>query len=212
MDTRSRPWLVLLASIILSIPLLGFCSQVHDEGQQTATGIDQALLAELRDGGEVLLMRHAITDRSIADVDPTARGGCDQQRPLSQEGVEQATHVGERFRALDLPLGPVLASPFCRTADTAELIAGDQPVPVTETDDLLSLTAAINADQRAAILTAGTALIDEHLGGDDLALMVTHTQNILELTGEEVEEGDIVVLARRDGQVSVLEVVPASRW
>lgn len=209
MDTRSRPYLVLLASIILSIPLLGLCSQIHEEEPaEASTGVAAELLAELRDGGEVLLMRHAITDRSISDLDPTARGGCDQQRPLSQEGIEQAIRVGERIRALDLPIGPALASPFCRTADTAELIAGE----VTETDDLLSLTAAIDADQRSAIILAGTELITQQLGGGDLPILVTHTQNILELTGEEVEEGDAVVLAQRDGQIAVLDVVPASQW
>lgn len=215
MRTRSAPFVVIAIAAVLSVVLLLVLSVVGHA--DPATAVDAALLGDLRAGGAVLLLRHAVTDRSIADADPTARGGCDQQRPLSQAGRAQAREVGERLAALDVPLREVVhASPFCRTAETAALLAegyGFGAGAVRETDALLSTTAAQDADAAAALLAAGEALVTAELGGEDVVAMVTHTQNIEGITGVAVEEGDAVVLVRAaDGSVTTRGVVPAADW
>ena len=49
---------------------------------------------------------------------------CANQRNLTDRGRDHARAIGEAFRALRIPIGPVLASPLCRTAETATLAFG----------------------------------------------------------------------------------------
>ncbi len=47
-----------------------------------------------------------------------------RQRNLTERGREEARAIGARMRRLEIPIGDVLASPFCRTRESAELIFG----------------------------------------------------------------------------------------
>jgi broad specificity phosphatase PhoE len=49
---------------------------------------------------------------------------CAQQRNLTQAGRAEARAIGEAIAALRIPVGEVLASPFCRTMETARLMFG----------------------------------------------------------------------------------------
>lgn len=49
---------------------------------------------------------------------------CATQRVLSEKGRQNSRAIGEAIRALDVPIGPVLASPLCRTVETAVLAFG----------------------------------------------------------------------------------------
>jgi phosphohistidine phosphatase SixA len=89
----------------------------------TAQGAEAAaLIAALRAGGVVAVMRHGITDRSQVDTgDLTNRAG---QRNLSAEGRAQSLRTGRAVAALGIPLGQVLTSLVFRARDTAELAFG----------------------------------------------------------------------------------------
>jgi hypothetical protein len=79
---------------------------------------------ELREGGYVLYFRHATTDMSRNDADMKSYEDCDNQRNLTERGRDEARAIGEHFRRLQIPVGEVLASPFCRTMETARLAFG----------------------------------------------------------------------------------------
>jgi Histidine phosphatase superfamily (branch 1) len=79
------------------------------------------LLKLLRKGGLIVYFRHTATDFSRRDDAMKSFDDCDNQRPLSAQGRADATMLGERIRALRLPVGDVLASPMCRTMDHARL-------------------------------------------------------------------------------------------
>ena len=83
-----------------------------------------ALGAALRQGGYVIYFRHAATDMSRNDSRMTSLADCANQRPLSEPGRADARAIGRQLRALNLPAGEVLASPYCRTLETARLIFG----------------------------------------------------------------------------------------
>ena len=85
--------------------------------------IDPGLLGELRKGGYLLFFRHGLTP-NYADPDDTTLDNCATQRNLSKEGIAQSTAMGEAFRELEIPLGIVRASPYCRCMDTAWLAFG----------------------------------------------------------------------------------------
>jgi len=82
------------------------------------------LLAALRAGGYVLYFRHADTDHSRQDQRPVNLDDCATQRVLTEKGRQNSRAIGEAIRALDVPIGAVLASPLCRTVDTAVLAFG----------------------------------------------------------------------------------------
>ncbi len=83
-----------------------------------------ALLDALRGGGYVLLFRHAATDYGQSDVDKQNLENCLTQRNLSEQGRQQAAAIGQAFRQLQIPVGTDLASPYCRTQETARLAYG----------------------------------------------------------------------------------------
>ena len=81
------------------------------------------LADRLRRGGYVLAFRHAATDFSMTDSTRDLRD-CSRQRNLTAEGRREARSIGREFRRLGIPVGRVLASPFCRTRETATLAFG----------------------------------------------------------------------------------------
>ncbi len=62
------------------------------------------------------LLRHADAG------DPATWTGDDADRPLSKKGRRQARRLGKHLDALGLEVGPVIASPRLRAADTARLV------------------------------------------------------------------------------------------
>jgi phosphohistidine phosphatase SixA len=91
--------------------------------QEGLAGI--ALLAALRRGGYVLYLRHASTDFGQNDEAMTSFDNCASQRNLTDRGRAEARAIGAAITALQIPTDPVLASPFCRTLETARLVFGN---------------------------------------------------------------------------------------
>src|SRR5688572_16752586 len=82
------------------------------------------IVERLREGGYVLYMRHASTDFSQDDARMTGYEDCASQRNLTEEGREEARRIGTHVKRLGIPIGEVLASPYCRTMETARLAFG----------------------------------------------------------------------------------------
>jgi hypothetical protein len=84
---------------------------------------DEQVWAALRQGGKVILLRHAHVDirEGIGRHSP---GNCAQEVNLSSRGVDQAKRIGEAFRAYGIAVGEVLSSPYCRCIDTGKLAFG----------------------------------------------------------------------------------------
>jgi hypothetical protein len=80
-----------------------------------------ALVQRLREGGYVLYMRHASTDMSRNDSGMSSYEDCGNQRNLTDKGREEARAIGAHIERLRIPIGDVLASPYCRTMETARL-------------------------------------------------------------------------------------------
>jgi phosphohistidine phosphatase SixA len=82
------------------------------------------VLSELRKGGYILYFRHAATDFSQNDSNMKSYEDCAGQRNLIDKGRADARAVGAAIKHLGIPVGAVLASPFCRTVETAQLAFG----------------------------------------------------------------------------------------
>ena len=79
------------------------------------------LLAELKRGGYTLFLRHTSTDFSRDDVKSRSDDDCENQRPLTDKGRDEARRIGNDLRKLGIPISEVLASPRCRTVEVAKL-------------------------------------------------------------------------------------------
>lgn len=84
----------------------------------------EEVLAELRKGGYVIYFRHTSTDFSRDDTKSRSDDDCANQRPLTDRGRDEARAIGHGIHGLKIPIGQVLASPRCRTMETAMLIFG----------------------------------------------------------------------------------------
>jgi phosphohistidine phosphatase SixA len=89
-----------------------------------------SIVKELQKGGYLLYMRHG--EATIGQDQPDLNfADCSTQRNLTVTGQMQARAIGEIFRGLQIPVQfPVLASPYCRTRETAELAFGKQNVAI----------------------------------------------------------------------------------
>ena len=83
-----------------------------------------ALVEALRGGGHVVFIRHAATDADYADQVSAVMGDCSTQRTLSETGWRQAKAIGEAFERLEIPVGEVVSSEYCRAWQTADLAFG----------------------------------------------------------------------------------------
>ena len=85
---------------------------------------DEKLWSLLKGGGQVVLIRHTITEPGAGDPPGMRLDDCKTQRNLSEEGRAHARRIGEAFRKRQVPVGRVLSSPWCRCVETAQLAFG----------------------------------------------------------------------------------------
>ena len=117
---RTRGVLARLLAVLLVAGAA--CAALADDVNPVVAGL--ALRDALVRGGYVLYFRHARTDFGQNDDRMSGYEDCAQQRGLTDAGRSDARMVGDAVRSLRIPVASVLASPFCRTRETAELIFG----------------------------------------------------------------------------------------
>ena len=122
--------------------------------QDKAGVSQQALVQELRKGGYNLYFRHVATDWTQSDQVQQSGDwtSCDPSRirQLSNQGRNDAKMAGEAIRALRIPIGRVVASPYCRTVDTAKLMF---PGPVEASTDVINMRVADYFGGRDRVIT-----------------------------------------------------------
>lgn len=162
-------------ALLLALP----ASAQADEGQ---------LLAALREGRAVALMRHALAP-GTGDPAGFRLGDCATQRNLSAEGRAQAEATGARLRAAGITRAQVYSSQWCRCLETARLLGLGE---VTELPALNSFFGdRAHGPQQTAELSA---FLRDRPPGPSLVL-VTHQVNITAFTKGFVRSGEIVVVA-----------------
>ena len=153
--------------------------------------------AALREGGHVVLLRHAMisgtTEPATFDIEK-----CNTQRNLSDRGRQQARKIGALFGARAAPVERIQSSRYCRCLETARLAFGSQPDPFPALDPLSDDPAGRDLFHQ---------LVDQDrfaYSGSDLLVLVTHLENIQEITGVSPREGEVVIVAPQGDGVRVL--------
>lgn len=162
---------------------------------------DTALWNALRSGGHAALLRHAIAPGTGDPPEFTLRD-CGTQRNLSDEGRDQATRIGARFRANGIQKSGVFSSQWCRCLETARLL-GLGPV-----EELPALNSFFRDYERR---DPQTQALKEWLVGKDLdepLVLVTHQVNITALTNVYPASGELVIIRRSEnGEISVIGTI-----
>jgi phosphohistidine phosphatase SixA len=153
------------------------------------SGADPALARELQRGGLVLAIRHAATDFSKPDQDPIVLADCGTQRNLSAQGRADARTIGRGVRRLRLRIGMVLASPFCRTKETARLAFGR----ATVSRALLNTVSAVHDARWRRQIRNARRLLGARPDAGRITVLVTHGSVVADATGETLEEGEALV-------------------
>ncbi len=169
-----------------------------------AAGADpKAFFDALRQGGCVVLMRHALTEPGIGDPPGFTLGRCATQRNLSEQGRQQARRVGEAFAREGIALAAVRSSAWCRCTDTARLAFGRY----TEWAALNSFFQGQgNADAQTREVLSAVA----SLRAPQNWMLVTHQVNISALTGEFPAMGELFLTRPSANSGERLRVV--GRW
>ena len=165
------------------------------------------LLAALRAGGHVLYFRHADTDHSQNDQRMTSVEDCTTQRNLSEPGREHARALGDAIHALSIPIGPVLASPLCRTVETAMLAFGAaRKSPAVREGGPLP-------PGRPGRFPALRALLSTPVAPGTNTVVVGHAYPYYTLVGGQyLSEGEADVLRPRGADFEVVARVGLAQW
>jgi len=164
---------LLLASLVLAVP--------------SSVAADETLWELMRGGGQVILMRHAVTTAGVGDPAGFRLDDCSTQRNLTDAGREDARRVGAMFRTRGILLGRVLSSPWCRCLETARLAFG-----AAEAWDALS-NLFDNRPREAQQLRALREIAGRRPDVGNVVL-VTHGSVVLSLTGIQPAPAELVVL------------------
>jgi phosphohistidine phosphatase SixA len=163
----------------------------------------------LRPGGNVVFFRHGKTEMLATDQQPLVdMSDCSKQRNLSPSGIEASKEMGEAIKQLNIPIGQVLASPYCRCMETARHAFGraeashDLLVPRTEH--------GWGFDEAGERLKR---LLSVPPAAGTNTVLVAHIFNVQKALGLTPEEGEAMVF-RPDGKGSYQMVgrLTATQW
>lgn len=172
-----------------------------------AAQVDPALVAKLREGGYVLYMRHTSTDFSQNDARMTSYEDCASQRNLTDKGRDEAREIGAQVKRLRIPIGEVLASPFCRTMETARLAFGKAQA----THDVRGGPVRSDDPKRYDALRA---LLSSVVGKGENRVISSHGNPFQAVAGPPyLAEGEIAVVRPDGGQrFSVIARIRPQDW
>jgi phosphohistidine phosphatase SixA len=209
MTPALRRWLLTALLTAVALPLaLPAAAQTANAAAATAAGELQgaALLAALRRGGYILYFRHASTDFGQNDERMSGYEDCATQRNLTDKGRAEARAIGAAIGALKLPVDTVLASPYCRTLDTARLIFGRAQASTAVRGGPASADDARYAELRTLLSTPPAA-------GTNVAIVSHGNPYRAVVGGSYLAEGEAAVIAPLGAKgFRVVARIPRDDW
>jgi hypothetical protein len=205
-----KRWLKHLGGIGALLVALGIATSPF---AQEASGRLAPLKAidALKQGGHIVYFRHFETGADTPDQHLVKLDDCATQRQLNEQGVRQAVRVRNAFQAMKIPVGEVLASPFCRAWQSADIGFG-RHVKV----DGLKLPPSkdyTEADKRAMRDTLLPLLGKPPAPGTNTIIMA-HDDNMPAVGGPEIKTQGEAIIIKPDGKggFTVVAAIKPGRW
>lgn len=151
----------------------------------------EALVTSLREGGYVLVMRHARSPREAPDQQTANADNLKLERQLDEEGRTGAAAMGKALRDLKIPIGNVLTSPTYRALETVRLAQLANPQSYVELGDSGQSMQGVSDAQAAWLRERVT-----HVPTGTNTIVVTHMPNIAQAfpSWDAVADGEVVVV------------------
>jgi phosphohistidine phosphatase SixA len=167
------------------------------------------LVSMLQQGGYVIYFRHAATDHSIDDQHPVDLNDCSTQRNLNEQGKEEARIIGEEFIRLNIPIGNIYSSPFCRCKETAEIAFGKY-----ELNNNLYYAIALEPKIRKKQNIVLNKMLGTIPNNNMNTVIVAHTSNLREAAGvwPKPEGAAYVFKPLTDGSFKILGQIHPNDW
>jgi len=145
-------------------------------------------LTELAKPGRVLIMRHALAP-GVGDPANFRLGDCSTQRNLDATGRRQAEALGQRLAQAGIKSARVYSSQWCRTLETARLLALGAVTELPALNSFFEL--AENRESNIAALRRFLAALP---ADGPPVVLVTHQVTISAITGVYASSGGGVIL------------------
>src|SRR5262249_28033270 len=146
------------------------------------TPIDPALIAALRQGGNVIVLRHGATHADQADAKPFDPADTVHQRQLNDQGRLTARAMGDALRDLKVPVSVIQSSKYHRAVETGILLGlGKVDATGALNEGGTTTMAQGNDGQGAALLKL--AAVPPPAGSN--VILVTHKPNIVGAFGKD---------------------------
>ncbi len=166
------------------------------------------LVEALQAGDKIVYLRHAATDHSTKDMERQDLQDCSKQRNLSAAGRQQAESIGAAIKALNIPVGDVISSPYCRCKDTAQLALGRFNI---NPDLQFSISKDRNESRRLGQRLREMMLEADMAMGN--TFFVGHTSNLRDGLGVWPKpEGVAVIFERQAGELRFMGTIEPDDW
>jgi len=167
----------------------------------------ERLIAMLRHGGFVILMRHANSPRALPDAGSADPENVAHERQLDAAGLADARGFGEGIRRLRIPLGPVFVSPTFRARETLR----EAGITRFEPRDFLDIRDGHQAEDGEAL----ARLLATPPPPGHNTLVVTHFPNVASQFPDAAHglgEGDMLIVLPKQGKVQVVGAMAIGDW
>jgi phosphohistidine phosphatase SixA len=151
----------------------------------------EALVKALRQGGYVIVMRHASSPREVPDKKTANPDNTKPERQLDEIGRTTSAAMGKALRELKIPIGEVFSSPTYRALETLRLAQVSNVKPTPELGDN-GQSMAGGTEAQAAWLQK---IVTQFPSGTN-TLVVTHFPNMTRAFPQQaagVEDGEALI-------------------
>ncbi len=168
-------WLVLMAASVAHAQMLS----------------GDALVKALRQGGYVIVMRHASSPREVPDKEHANPDNTKPERQLDETGRTTSAVMGKALRDLKIPIGEIYSSPTYRALETLRMAQLPNAKSTPELGDN-GQSMGVTNDAQAAWLQR---IVTQFPSGTN-TLVVTHFPNLTRAFPKDaagVEDGEALI-------------------
>jgi phosphohistidine phosphatase SixA len=187
----------------LFLPIVSAAAVVLSSSALAANLSGDALVEALRDGGLVIVMRHASAEREAPAPQRRVPANFAGERQLDEHGRNTMTAMRSAFRRLGIRIGEVHSSPAFRARETAEYLGFG-------TLQLADQIGAENGD--AGWLRAKVS--EAPVEGRNTAI-ITHARNLAEAFGDEaanMQDAEALIYRPDGGNATLVARLQVEEW
>ena len=201
---RTQGKFVLVTSFLVA-GLMAWSSTAHAEKQLT----DAELIASLKKGGHVIYVRHTTTDVSKTDQNREDLSDWTMQRNLSDKGRKEAVSIGLAFRALGIPVGDIITSPYCRCIETGKLAFGKAQASK-------DLAFSVGEDKKDAeqLAKALKLMLGTKPAGQSNTILISHSGNLQDAANLFPKPEGVTIIFKPQGNnaFEFVQRIEAQQW